>query len=169
MPSSAYIALGSNMGDRLDNLVKSLDLLFTEPGIKLLACSSIYETEPVGGPAQGPFLNACLLAETGLTPVKLLKQMLAVEDKMKRVRFQRWGPRIIDLDLLVYADVVMNTPFLQLPHPRLTERDFVLIPLVEIAADLVIPGKSKSAGQILAELKTNNRVNLFCPPGWFLP
>lgn len=167
MQNSAYIALGSNMGDRRNNLVKSLDLLFTEPGIKLLACSSIYETEPVGGPDQGPFLNACLAVKTDLPPVKLLKHMLSVEDKMKRVRQQRWGPRIIDLDLLVYADLVMDTPFLQLPHPRLTERDFVLIPLAEIAPDLIIPGKNKSTGQFLAERNTNNMVNLFCPSDWF--
>ncbi len=162
----AYLGLGTNLGDRLANLKCSLDLLFMTPGLQLKDCSCVYETKPVGGPEQGPFLNACVTINTGLFPVELLKTMLSVEEKMKRVRTERWGPRIIDLDLLLYEGAVVNTPLLQMPHPRLKERDFVLIPLADIAPELIIPGSKQSVAQILAARKENPDIELYCGREW---
>lgn len=162
----AYLGLGSNLGDRLSNLKQALALLLADPGLELEMCSGVYETEPVGGPEQGPFLNACVAVKTTLAPVTLLRKMLSVEEKMKRVRAQRWGPRIIDLDLLLYEGVVINTPTLQLPHPRMMERDFVLIPLADIAPDLVIPGSGQKVKMILAARKESPSVAFYCPSDW---
>jgi len=162
----AYIGLGTNLGNRLINLKRSLELILLLPGIHLEACSNIYETKPVGGPEQGPFLNACISVKSKLAPVELLQAMLAIEHKMKRIRAARWGPRIIDLDLLVYEKTTVNTPVLQLPHPRLKERDFVLIPLSNIAPQLVIPGVNQTVEQILSSRKENPDVRLYCGQEW---
>ena len=162
----AYLALGTNLGDRLANLKRAPELLLAEPGLELEACSNIYETEPVGGPDQGPFLNVCLSVKTDLSPVTLLLRMLAVEEKMKRVREKRWGPRIIDLDLLIYEATIMNTPLLQLPHPRLAERDFVLIPLANIAPGLLVPGGNRTVQEILDRRKENPGVKFYRPSDW---
>jgi len=162
----AYIGLGSNLGDRLANLKYSLDLLFMTPGLQLEDCSCIYETSPVGGPEQGPFLNACISIKTTLLPVELLKTMLAVEEKMKRVRAERWGPRIIDLDLLHYEGATVNTPLLQIPHPRLKERDFVLVPLADIDPKLIIPGSKQSVEQIVAGRKEITGIISYCSREW---
>ncbi len=163
---TAYLGLGTNLGDRLANLNYSLELLFQKPGLQLKACSNIYETKPVGGPEQGLFLNACIALETSLAPGELLQTMLIVEHKMKRVRKERWGPRIIDLDLLVYEGTIVNTPVLQLPHPRLAKRDFVLLPLADIAPELFIPGINQTVKQILAGRKTNSDVKLYPGSDW---
>jgi 2-amino-4-hydroxy-6-hydroxymethyldihydropteridine diphosphokinase len=144
--SNACIALGSNLGDRAKNLRTALEMLSQADRIKIDAVSAIYETAPVGGPEQGPYLNACAALTTELPPTKLLLAILDIEEKMGRVREVRWGPRIIDLDLLLYETVMMNTPLLELPHPRMGERDFVLIPLADIAPDLIIPGLSLPQG-----------------------
>lgn len=140
----AYIALGTNLGERLENLKLALELIDTEGGLEVKSVSSVYETKPVGGPDQGYFLNACALIKSDLTPTMLLLKLLEIENKMGRIREERWGPRIIDLDLLIYENVTMNTPLLELPHPRLTERDFVLLPLCDIAPDLVIARGGKT-------------------------
>lgn len=163
----AYIGLGSNLGDRLTNLIQSLEMLLAEPQIFLEKVSSVYETEPVGGPDQGPFLNACALLLTNLNPEQLLQDMLSVENKMKRVRNERWGPRLIDLDLLFYEGVTMHTPFLELPHPRLAERDFVLIPLADIAPDLLIPNQDKNVMEIIKQRGHTNSVIIYQQQNWF--
>ncbi|MDZ4133141.1 MAG: 2-amino-4-hydroxy-6-hydroxymethyldihydropteridine diphosphokinase [Dethiobacteria bacterium] len=163
---SAYISLGTNLGDRLDNLKQALELLQKETSVKIITVSAIYETAPVGGPVQGPFLNACAILETDLSPTKLLIKMLAIEDKLGRVRKEMWGPRVIDLDLLIYEEVRMKTPLLELPHPRLSERDFVLVPLAEIAPALVIPGQNKKVADLLAARPETEDVKLFLPAGW---
>jgi len=163
----AYIALGSNLGNRLENLKHSLKLLSTERGITVTAISAVYETEPVGGPGQGPFLNACAKVRTRLTPTILLLEMLDVENNMGRVREERWGPRLIDLDLLVYDRTTISSPLLELPHPRLVERDFVLIPLADIAPNLTIPGQEKTVSEIISNRKSTDDVKLFLPSGWY--
>jgi 2-amino-4-hydroxy-6-hydroxymethyldihydropteridine diphosphokinase len=165
--AKAYLALGTNLGSRLDNLKKALDLLTTNGLISVTDLSPLYETEPVGGPEQGPFLNACTAVETGLPPSLLLLKMLDVEATMGRVRLEHWGPRIMDLDLLVYGNIFMNTPLLELPHPRIIERDFVLIPLSVIAPDLIIPGHHHTVSEILADRKPNSGVRLYRPAGWY--
>jgi 2-amino-4-hydroxy-6-hydroxymethyldihydropteridine diphosphokinase len=163
----AYIALGSNLGDRLQYLKQALDLLQQKAGTKVTALSAIYETAPVGGPGQDAFLNACAAVETALSPTKLLLEMLAIEDKLGRVRLERWGPRVIDLDLLICGKVQMNTPLLELPHPRLSERDFVLVPLADIAPALVIPGLGMKVADILKARPQTEDIKLFLPAGWY--
>ncbi len=163
---NAYIGLGSNLGDRLDNLKQAVILLLEDKSNKLYSCSGVYETDPVGGPEQDRFLNSCILVKTSLSPTVLLNKMLAVETELKRIRKERWGPRTIDLDLLVYDNITMNTPFLQLPHPRLTERDFVLVPLADIAPDLVIPNTGEKVKNILAGKGQSKGITFFCSSSW---
>lgn len=164
---TAYIALGSNLGDRIENLKRALDLLSDEQEISVIKVSPVYETAPVGGPEQGPFLNACAALETDLPPEKLLLNMLQIEDEMGRVREERWGPRLIDLDLLVYEFETVNTELLVLPHPRLAERGFVLIPLADIAPGLTVPGYNKTVSELLLLLPDNKGISLFQPGNWF--
>ncbi len=161
----AYISLGSNQGDRLLLLSRSLELLELEPAIGVTAVSSIYETAPVGGPRQGLFLNACVQLDSDLSPVTLLRKMLAVEETLGRIRRKRWGPRTIDLDLLLYGNLTMRTPSLELPHPRMSERDFILVPLSEIAPDLQIPGIGQTVRQLLAARPPAEGVTLYKESG----
>lgn len=162
----AYLGLGSNLGDRVNYLKRSLELLSSRPEVKIAALSSLYETEPVGGPAQGPFLNACAVILVELTPVRLLQEMLSIEERLGRVRKKKWGPRVIDLDLLAYEGITMNTPILKLPHPLLAERDFVLIPLGEIAPSLPVLSCGKTVGNLLASRKPAEGVKLFHSASW---
>lgn len=164
---NAYIGIGANLGERLVNLKKALNMLSSEKEISVQAVSAIYETAPVGGPEQGPFLNACAALQTTLTPTLLLLKMLEVENSLGRVREVRWGPRVIDLDLLVYEGVIMNTPLLELPHPRMIERNFVLIPLADIDRELLIPGHGKTVGEILSDRDATDDLEVFMPPSWF--
>lgn len=114
-----------------------------EPALEVVRASSLYETAPVGRTDQPDFLNAVALLRTSLPPRDLLDALLHVENRMGRVRTLRWGPRVIDLDLLLYGDAQVETPGLTIPHPRLRERAFVLVPLAEIAPDLRLPGDGK--------------------------
>jgi len=132
----------------------------------LQSISAVYETDPIGGPVQGPFLNACVEISTDLSPEELLTRMLFIEDMLGRIRKERWGPRLIDLDLLVYEEQVIDTEFLQLPHPRMEERDFVMVPLNDIAPDLIIPGLKKTVSEILANRKIGSDIKLYAPAGW---
>src|SRR4030067_994666 len=132
--SVAYIGLGSNMGDKVANLKKAVLELGKVPGNKVLAVSSFYKTEPVGGVEQDWFVNAAAEIETSLTPRELLNKLLYIEKNLGRVRDARWGPRVIDLDILLYDDLVMDEEGLSIPNPYLHERGFVLVPLAEIAA-----------------------------------
>ncbi|HOL17103.1 MAG TPA: 2-amino-4-hydroxy-6-hydroxymethyldihydropteridine diphosphokinase [Bacillota bacterium] len=150
--ATAYIGLGSNLGERLSLLKRSLELLQQQYPLSISMISPLYETEPVGGPLQGLYLNACAAIKTALSPVLLLRAMQEVEIKLGRVRTKRWGPRTLDLDLLLYDTLIMHTPTLILPHPRMTERLFVLSPLSDIAPDLVIPGTRKTVSEFKAGL-----------------
>ena len=142
----AYLGLGSNLGDRRANIERALELLGEEPTIKVIRVSSFYETEPVGYTDQPDFINAVACVETELPPRELLRAIMSVETKMGRVRTIRWGPRVIDIDILMYDDQQVDEEGLQIPHPRMMERKFVLEPLAEIAPDLVLPG-GKTAGE----------------------
>ncbi|HHX87065.1 MAG TPA: 2-amino-4-hydroxy-6-hydroxymethyldihydropteridine diphosphokinase, partial [Firmicutes bacterium] len=153
MSGTAYVSLGSNIGNRLFFLRQSLKLLARDPAISLLAFSRVYETRPVGGPIQGLFLNAACSLKSSLPPVLLLRRLLAVEEKLGRERRQRWGPRTLDLDLLIYDKVVMCTPSLVLPHPRMVTRSFVLIPLLDIAPELPVPGTGQTVSQLCRDLE----------------
>ena len=135
-----YLSLGSNMGDRERNISEAVRQIGTLKETKIGKLSSIYETEPVGYICQDRFLNAALLVRTGLRPDQLLFELQEIENRMKRVRTIRWGPRTIDIDILLYDNIRIDTPQLTVPHPRMTERAFVLIPLKEIFEGSIIQG-----------------------------
>jgi 2-amino-4-hydroxy-6-hydroxymethyldihydropteridine diphosphokinase len=147
------IAMGSNIGDRLEYLQGGLDGLFDTPRIRFLAVSPVYETAPVGGPDQPDYLNAVVIAETFMPAQAVLERCLSLEDAYGRVRDERWGPRTLDLDLIVYGDEVSNSPGLTLPHPRAHERAFVLAPWHDADPQAQIPGCGPVA-DLLAALGT---------------
>lgn len=136
----AFLAIGSNLGDRAAHLRGAVEGMPDVVGV-----SAIYETDPVGGPEQGPFLNAVVELDTDLTPRQLLELCHRLETAAGRVRAARWGPRTLDVDVLLVGDHVVDEPDLQVPHPRLWERTFVLVPLAELAPDLV-PDPPADAG-----------------------
>jgi len=153
MPATAFIALGSNLGDRRAHLDQGLLHLRQRPGVVVQRVSSWYETAPVGGPAgQGRYLNAVAQLATDLEPLALLAVLLDVEQQLGRVRGERFGPRTLDLDLLLYEDRVLETEALVLPHPRLAERRFVLEPFAEIAPFVIHPRLQKTIRELLAQL-----------------
>jgi 2-amino-4-hydroxy-6-hydroxymethyldihydropteridine diphosphokinase len=135
--SRAYIALGSNLGDRHAYLQAAVDGLGAADGIEVVAVSRVYETVPVGGPSQGAYLNAVVAIETMLDPHELLALAQRTERDAQRVRAEHWGPRTLDVDLLLYDDLHLADPDLTLPHPRMWERGFVLAPLRDVAPALV--------------------------------
>lgn len=134
----AALGLGSNMGDPKANLARAIALLDTTPGIRVRDVSPAYRTPPWGPVPQDDYRNICLVIETTLAPVDLLRRCLAVEKLMGRVRDLRWGPRLIDIDVLLYEDTTLDHPELIIPHPRMAERAFVLVPLADIWPDAVI-------------------------------
>ncbi len=131
-PHRAAIALGSNLGDSLATLVSACDRLQAHPQIALKQRSSFYRTKPIG-PPQPDYINGCVVVETELTAIALLDELLAIEQVFGRERLEHWGPRTLDLDLLLYDNAIINHPRLHVPHPRMAERGFVLVPLAEIA------------------------------------
>ena len=156
---TAYVALGSNLGDKEANLRKALELL-QERGVEIVKTSTFISTEPYGVTDQPQFLNGVCEVRTSLEPLELLHTLLDIEQEMGRVRLRHWGERNIDLDLLLYEDVVMDTPELKLPHPDMQNRDFVLLPLAEIAPELVHPILQKSIEE-LSNLYISKRAVIF--------
>ncbi len=141
------IALGSNLGNSHTIFATTLAILDTIPGITLKSRSSWYQTLPVG-PPQPDYLNGCALLDVQLTPQELLQNLLEIELKFGRIRQERWGPRTLDLDLLLFGDLILTTPTLQLPHPEMCDRPFVLIPLAEIAPDWIEPVSGKAIAEL---------------------
>ena len=156
------IALGSNLGDRAGFLLGAVAALSSGPLVDL-ALSPVYETAPLGPPGQGPYLNAVLAGRTRLSPRALLDELLAIENDFGRQRGEHWGPRTLDLDLLDYAGQVLNEPGLQLPHPRLHERAFVLAPLADVAPNWRHPLLDETAAELLAGLDVSG-VRRWRPP-----
>jgi 2-amino-4-hydroxy-6-hydroxymethyldihydropteridine diphosphokinase len=150
--TTAFVGIGSNLGNREAHLARAIELLSAEDGIEVSAVSQIRETEPVGPVEQGPFLNGAVQVGTELAPRELLDRLLGIEQRMGRVRRERYGPRTIDLDLLLYGDEVVDEPGLIVPHPRLKERRFALEPLSDLDPSLTIPG-SGPISALLAELQ----------------
>ena len=140
-PITTYLCLGGNLGDRLAALTEALRLLDATQEMHCIACSSVYETEPWGVADQPNFLNLVAAYETTLAPADLLVACQAVEETVGRTPAFRWGPRLIDVDILLYGDQVVDSaePDLQIPHPRMTQRAFALVPLAEIAPDTSVP------------------------------
>lgn len=154
------IGLGSNIDDRQKNIITAIQKLSKHQGVSIEKISSLYETKPVGVTAQPDFLNGAISIVTNLTPYQLLEVCLNVECQMGRIRDQRWGPRNIDIDILVYDDYVIEDAALQIPHPRLHERSFVLIPLREIAGGKPIY-HGQTPEELLNKIDKNNDVVLY--------
>lgn len=158
--TKVYVALGSNVGDRDENLRRAIELLGTA-GVKVRKISSIYETAPVDFLEQAWFLNSVLETETELSAVALLRAMRAVESAMGSKKAFAKGPRLIDLDILLYGEQTIDTAELQVPHPRMLERKFVLVPLVEIAPELRHPSWNGTAKEMLALTRDTSEVRKF--------
>ena len=154
----AYVGLGSNIGDKAGNILRALDILSQSDGIKATKVSSFYETEPIGCEDQDWFVNAVAQVEIIFSPEELLNAFKKVEQIMGRKNTIRWGPREIDLDLLMYDQLCFESPGLVIPHPRLHERAFVLVPLAKIAPDLFHPIQKKTIAELLAELQSQKTI-----------
>jgi 2-amino-4-hydroxy-6-hydroxymethyldihydropteridine diphosphokinase len=150
----AFIGLGSNLGEREAQLRAALDAIAQLPGTQLVRVSSLYDTEPVGETEQPNFLNAVAQVDTELTARQLLWNLLLIERRLGRIRTRRWGPRTIDLDLLLYGSLVVDEPDLKVPHPELTRRSFVLVPLVELDPLLAHPVTGQTLLTHLSWIKT---------------
>jgi 2-amino-4-hydroxy-6-hydroxymethyldihydropteridine diphosphokinase len=156
----AYLGLGSNLGDRLANLQGAVDRLAGEEGVRVDASSRVWETAPVGGPEQPDYLNAVVRVQTDRAPRELLAACQSVESALGRERSDRWGPRTIDVDVLLYDGRVVDEPDLVVPHPRIVERAFVVLPLLELDPDPVLPD-----GRRLVDLRLDTSgVAPFAPP-----
>jgi len=159
----AFVGLGSNLGERLENLQGAVTRLGEGGDARVVRSSRVYETDPVGGPEQPDYLNAVIEVETSLEPRALLERCLQVEWAMGRVRDERWGPRVIDLDVLTYDDLEVDEPGLSIPHPRMHERGFVLVPLLELTADPMLSG-GRRVQDLRLSADTFGGVRLFAPP-----
>nr|WP_286314244.1 2-amino-4-hydroxy-6-hydroxymethyldihydropteridine diphosphokinase [Mammaliicoccus lentus] len=146
---TAYLGLGSNIGERELQLEQAVTFLNSEEGIKVTQVSPIYETKPVGYTEQPDFLNMCIEISTELEALDLLKVCMMVEQQLHRFRNERWGPRTIDIDILLYDQSVIQSPDLEVPHPRMTERAFVMVPLNDIASNVVEPISKKYIWELL--------------------
>jgi 2-amino-4-hydroxy-6-hydroxymethyldihydropteridine diphosphokinase len=153
-----YIGIGSNLGDKVANCLRAITAIVADRRNRIVRCSPLYQTEPVGKKEQDWFVNGAFAVETSMEPRELLDFLLAIEKMMGRVRGERWGPRVIDLDILIFGNEVINQGDLQIPHPRLHERRFVLVPLWDIAPHLVHPLLGKTISQILSALPGEEKV-----------
>ncbi|WP_409918488.1 2-amino-4-hydroxy-6-hydroxymethyldihydropteridine diphosphokinase [Hyphomonas sp.] len=162
--AEAAIGLGSNLGDRAAHLAGAARALAKLNGTRIIAASSLWQTPPVGPPGQQDYYNACLILETALPAEELLAACLAIEATHGRERRERWGPRTLDMDILWYGELVLDTDRLTLPHPRLAERAFVLAPLSEIAPERVVAGQRVTAR--LEKVSVEGLVRLGSFPCW---
>jgi 2-amino-4-hydroxy-6-hydroxymethyldihydropteridine diphosphokinase len=160
--SRVYLSLGSNMGDRAANIARAVDLL-RQRGMHILRQSSLYETEPVDFLDQDWFLNCVVEVKTELMPDRLIEVLREVEQSLGRERRIPKGPRIIDIDILLYGDRLVRSAELKIPHPRMTERRFVLVPLAEVAPDLRHPVFKRTIAELLALTPDQSEVRRYDP------
>jgi 2-amino-4-hydroxy-6-hydroxymethyldihydropteridine diphosphokinase len=168
MVTRAFIGLGSNVGDRLQFLQRAVKRLSATAGVHVLNVSSVYETEPIGPAAQAWFLNAVVEIDTSLSPPALLASTQGIEHAMGRVTTYRWGPRAIDLDILLYGHRRVKTANLEIPHPELCNRVFAMLPLLELAPDAALPDGARISS-CLSPLLPSQRVNLVAPASALAP
>jgi 2-amino-4-hydroxy-6-hydroxymethyldihydropteridine diphosphokinase len=161
LKNRAFLAIGTNIEDRYKHISNCITLLHTHPEIELVQASSIYETEPVGYIEQDPFLNMVIEVKTSLTPLELLNSCLEIEHSLGRKRIIRWGPRVIDLDILLYNQENIETEKLFVPHPRMQERAFVLIPLLEISPNEKLPRTNQPLRKFLDKLSDREGVRIW--------
>ncbi|TKC13920.1 2-amino-4-hydroxy-6-hydroxymethyldihydropteridine diphosphokinase [Robertmurraya kyonggiensis] len=161
MMNRAFLAIGTNIGDRYQNIDDCLTLLHEHPHIELVRASSIYETDPVGYTEQDPFLNMVIEVKTALAPSELLDSCLEIEHSLGRKRIIRWGPRVIDLDILLYNQENIETDKLFVPHPRMQERAFVLIPLLEISPNEKLPRTNQPLRKCLDKISDREGVRIW--------
>jgi len=159
--TKVYIGLGSNMGDKKKNIEEALRLLDNPPDLIIEKRSSLYSTEPIGYVGQDWFLNSVVEVSTLLSPGELLSRCQAIEEHMGRVRTMPWGPRIIDLDILLYGEEIVEEDGLIIPHPNMHRRGFVLLPLSEIAPEAVHPKLNKKVVELLRQLKDRHKVEIY--------
>lgn len=157
--TEAYIGLGSNLGDRAKNVEKGLEEIAALPETRVTARSSLYLTPPWGKLDQDDFINQVVAIETGLKPLTLLRELQLIEIKMGRQSVERWGPRVIDLDILWYGGQQIQLPELQIPHPYLCERLFVLIPLEEVNPELILQEDGMTVKEVLSRVLGRERIN----------
>ena len=164
--TTVYLGLGSNLGDRQQNLIAALAKL--GPEVRVDAVSSLYETDPVGPQDQQDFYNAVCRASTNLEPRELLAMAKQVERDVGRTEGPRWGPRVIDIDILLYGDATVDEPELHIPHQEMTNRAFVLVPLAELAANVAHPAGGRTIAELLASVDASG-VRLLSDAGWERP
>ncbi|MBI1305032.1 MAG: 2-amino-4-hydroxy-6-hydroxymethyldihydropteridine diphosphokinase [Bacteroidetes bacterium] len=156
-PEELILCLGTNLGDKEENLIKALENLESEfgPAIKK---STVHETEPWGKKDQDAFLNQVLIFETNVRPHIAMEEILRIERDLGRIRYEKWGPRLIDIDILFYGNQIFKSDFLEIPHPYLHLREFVLKPLSEVAPDLIHPVLNRTIRELLHDLSAENQV-----------
>ena len=159
MKHTAYIAIGSNIGNPYQNCTEAIHKISNNDSIKIISKSSFYQTSPIGGVEQDWFINCAIKINTSLTSDSLLFNLLNIESVMGRIRGGKWGPRLIDLDLLFYDSLISNKKKLTIPHPEIQKRNFVLMPLSDIAENLIHPVLKKTIGDLLKESTDNAAVN----------
>ena len=158
---AVYLSLGSNMGNRLQNLQSAVEALRAELDVTVWKVSRVYETEPIGDIDQDPFLNMAVSLETTLEPLDLLACVQSIEDEMGRERTRRWGPRVIDIDIVLWDDVIVNEKTLTVPHPEFRKRAFVLTPLEDIAPVAKDPGTGLTIRELLRAVEVEGEVRLY--------
>jgi len=156
-----FLGLGSNVGDRLVNLESAIEKLNKLPGTAVLACSSVYESAPIGYLAQNDFLNMVARISTKFSPEQFFKNTQELEHDLGRIRKVRWGPRTIDIDILFWRESVISTDSLKIPHPEAENRKFVLVPLNEIAPDFLMPPNGCRVSEILENMADKNNIELY--------
>ena len=150
-PVPVAIALGSNLGNSQQIVLDAVKMIANYPQIKLVACSHWHQTKPIG-PPQPDYINGCIIVNTTISPEKLLQILLEIEQQFGRERTIRWGARTLDLDIILYDNLILNSPQLQIPHPRMRERAFVLVPLAQIAPNWIEPVTQATVSQLLSAL-----------------